>query len=141
MSMKINAGKKRQKGKSRTKQEFVKQADINEIMKRVNHTGMVDHVANGRPIFGDVSLVPDLHTTMNRIRAAEQAFLRLPCEIRARFANKMINLVHFLLDPSKKDEAVELGLLSRPKGEKVEKPKVAEAPKEDTKVAEDKAEG
>lgn len=123
MSMKKNRDVKVPAGKSRTKQEFKKQADINLIMNRIHRTGMVDHLAVGRPIFADVSRVENLHETMNKVKRSEEAFLHLPLHIRARFENKMINLVNFLQDPKNEKEAVELGLLKKPQGSHPREPK------------------
>lgn len=40
-------------GKSLTKSEFKNECDINLIVKRFDKTGLITHVSNMSPIFGD----------------------------------------------------------------------------------------
>lgn len=116
MSIKMKNPGKGPTGKCRTKQEFKKLADVNEVAKRFMQTGFIDHLAAGQPVFADVSRIPDLHQTMCRVRQAEEAFMRLDPSIRRRFDNRMHKMVEFLADPENKDEAIRLGIKKKPEG-------------------------
>lgn len=99
--------------RSRTKQSFAKEADINNIMKRASKTGvLIDpaFVSNRRPYFGDFSDV-DFRVNVDRISQVNQAFMCLPAEVRSRFANDPGLLLDFVADSKNADEARKLGLL------------------------------
>lgn len=60
----------------------------------------------------DLEEAPEsLHDAMQRVREAESAFMRLPAELRRRFADDPGNLWEFLQNPANAQEAVDLGLL------------------------------
>lgn len=101
---------------SKTEQQFAKECDVNEIMRKFMKTGQVTHLAKHQGQFVDVSEIPDLHTAMIQVAAAQQTFDLLPAELRKRFGNSPVNMVEFLQDPSNDDEAVKLGLKVRKPG-------------------------
>ena len=72
------------------------ECDINVIMARYRHTGMIDHVETYRGDYGDFTAVQDFETSMNQIKAAEAMFMSLPADVRKAFDN----------EPSKFIEAV-----------------------------------
>lgn len=98
-------------GESLTKQSFRDEADINVIMKRYAASGDLPgfNAAQGR--YGDFSSVPDYHECLNRVREAEASFMRLPAEIRAKFAHDPGELLAAALDESRWPELEELGLV------------------------------
>lgn len=102
------------KGESLTQQQFTKEADINELVRRF---GIDDQIVPPGALdpryFGDVSDVPDLRTALDRVRNAEAAFMALPAELRLRFNNSAADLWDFVNNPKNDDEAVRLGLLKR----------------------------
>ena len=98
---------------SLTRQEFVQEADINNIMKRYAD-GMPLPSGNRQPIYGDFSEVPDYQKSFDIVSHAQEAFAALPSDLRARFDNDPGKLLQFLSDDSNRDEAVELGLVSKP---------------------------
>lgn len=100
---------------SLTKQEFKDECDINFIMARYEATGVVEHLAAGTPKYGDFTDVPDYHQAMNTVIQAESLFSALPAKVRERFANDPSQMLDFLRDPANRDEAIELGLVDRPK--------------------------
>lgn len=105
-------------GKSRTKQSFKDQCDINIIMARYNKTGDLTHISQAIPQYGDFSNVPDLHGAMNQVRDAQAEFLLFPAKIRDRFGNDPDQLIQFMSNPDNLKEAVELGLVQVQPGEK-----------------------
>lgn len=96
---------------SRTKQSFVAECDINNIIKQFRSTGVVNHIsanaAKGRYL--DLPDELDFQTSLNTVLAAEQAFASLPSKIRTRFENDPRQFLEFLTDPANAEELVALG--------------------------------
>ncbi len=124
----------------RTKQEFRKVCDINEIVKRAMKDGGSALVNKSQLRFADVSSIGDFHSVVQRVRAAEEAFESLPSALRSRFHNDPVELVSFISDSKNRVEAVKLGLVkaSEPEPEPAV-PAVVPPVKED-KVVKPKAE-
>lgn len=98
---------------TRTQESFERECDINEIVRRFGLTGSVPE--NFRmPLSGDFTGVSDFHSAVNAVVAAEQSFMALPAEVRARFSNDPAQLIAFLEDGNNREEAQKLGLVSRP---------------------------
>ena len=86
------------------------ESNINTIVRRFGLTGQLpDQVA--MPRTGDFTNIPDFHTAMNMVRQAEEEFLRVPADIRARFRNDPQEFMQFFEDEANRDEAVKLGLV------------------------------
>lgn len=86
------------------------ECNINTIVKRFGLTGeLPSDVA--MPQSGDFTNIPDFHTAMNIVRASQEEFLRVPADIRERFANDPGKLIAFLDDDKNRDEARKLGFL------------------------------
>jgi len=98
---------------SATQQQFAEEADINTIVRRFGLTG---ELPNGihMPQSGDFTATTDFQTAMNLVRQAEEAFLEIPGEVRARFNHDPAQVIQFLEDPSNRDEAVRLGFIEKP---------------------------
>lgn len=99
---------------SRTKQSFVDECDINKIVARASQTGFIAHANKRVPHYGDYSNVVDFQTAIERVRIAEDQFNALPAKIRSRFKNDPAEFLAFVGDEKNKDEAIELGLFSKP---------------------------
>lgn len=87
-------------------------SDINTIVRRFGLTGELPNDLR-MPQYGDFTDVPDYHEALNFVRRTEQEFLRVPADVRARFANDPQKFVDFFNDPSNQDEAIRLGLAVR----------------------------
>lgn len=98
---------------SLTQQQFAEDADINTIVRRFGLTGQMPETL-AMPVSGDFSDAVDFQTAMGVIRRAEEEFMTVPPEIRARFGNDPGRLISFLDDESNRDEALKLGLLRPP---------------------------
>ena len=94
-------------------QSAKEESDINTIVRRFGLTGELPNDLK-MPQSGDFTDVPDFHTAMNLVRAAQEEFLRVPAEIRARFNNDPQRFMDFVEDDSNRDEARKLGLLADP---------------------------
>ena len=97
---------------SLTRQEFVEESDINNIMKRYA-SGMPIPSGTRQPVFDDFSDVPDYAQAFEIVQRSEEAFAQLPSAVRERFANDPQQLLAFLQDGKNRDEAVKLGLIEK----------------------------
>lgn len=105
---------------SRTQQHFKKDADINNIMRKYQRTGvLVDPsiMRNRKPIYGDFSNLPDYQQLSNQLIEIDRMFMALPSELRARFQNDPKVLVDFVSNPDNEEAARKLGLLQAPASE------------------------
>lgn len=98
---------------SRTKQEFVREADINNIIKRYRVTGLMRQLPL-QPIYGDFTNIPSYQESLNIVIRGQEAFARLPSDLRTRFNNDPSEFLEFMSDPKNEDEIYELGLAKRP---------------------------
>lgn len=91
-------------------QSAEEESNINTIVRRFGLTGELPSDL-AIPQSGDFTNIPDFHTAMNMVRQAQEEFLRVPAEIRARFSNDPQRLMDFVSDANNFDEAKRLGLL------------------------------
>jgi len=99
------------KGPSRTKQSFKDECDINRIMKRWQKTAVLEHVRDGMPSYGDFTNATDYKTAADQVKAANEAFMQMPANVRQRVDNSPAKFLDFIGDPENRSELVELGLL------------------------------
>lgn len=110
---------------SMTQQQFKDEADINNIMARYQKTGvLVDPLTQTtrKPMFDDFSELGDFRDHQQAVIDAQEMFMQLPSQLRARFANDPAELLQWLSRPENKEEAIELGLFSKPSVETPEMP-------------------
>lgn len=103
------------KGVGRTKQSFKAQCDVNNIIKKYDKTGLLAHVNTMKAQYGDFSKVGDFREALDKMAKAEEAFMEMPPKLRKRFRNDPMEMVAFLSDKANKAEAIELGLVEKPK--------------------------
>lgn len=111
--------------RSRTKSEFKNEVNINTIVRRAQVSGVMPS-GNRQPLYGDFSNSEDYTQAQIRIAQANEEFLRLPSDIREKFANNVSNLLEFIQDPENHEQAVELGLIPAPEVKVEEAPQAAE---------------
>ncbi|WNK13452.1 MAG: internal scaffolding protein [Microvirus sp.] len=96
----------------RTKQSFVAECDINNILKQFKATGMLTHVsakaAQGQYI--DLPDDSDFQSALHTVKQGADAFASLPSKLRTRFENDPAKFLEFMADPKNQDEAIALGL-------------------------------
>lgn len=97
--------------RSMTKQSMAAACDVNAIMRKYLSTGVLEHVKERDPLYGDFTDVEDYHASVNRVRAAQETFDGLPASIRDHCDNDPAELVRMALDPERREEMEELGLL------------------------------
>ncbi len=97
-----------------TKQSFADECNVNNIMKRFERTGILDHLNTHRGDYANYVGVEDYKTSLDRIHAANDAFMTIPAAVRAKFDNDAGKFVAFAENPDNLDEMVSLGLANRP---------------------------
>lgn len=106
------------KGTSMTKQEFVDECDINNIMAQYQKTGMVNHVSRFQGRYEDVTGAVPFHEAQNIVLAATDAFMSVPSSVRAEFDNDPGAFLAFVNDPANAEKMRKMGLLKEnPNGE------------------------
>jgi len=100
--------------RSRTKQEFLDECDINKLLARYRDQGVPPRTNPNQPQWGDFNAF-DLQDAMNQVIQAEEAFADLPSHIRARFDHDPVQLLEWVHDPKNAQEAVSLGFLDAAK--------------------------
>ena len=96
---------------SRAVQSAEEESNINTIVRRFGISGKLpDQVA--MPKSGDFSGAPDFHTAMNLVRQAQEEFVRIPADVRARFRNDPQEFMNFFENPDNYTEALKLGLVN-----------------------------
>ena len=93
--------------RSRTKQSFKKDADVNNIMIRYRKTGVVP-TTGAVALYGDFSSQAEFNNVLARITRAQEAFLTLPADVRKRFNNDVAEMLDFVADDANYEEAVKL---------------------------------
>jgi len=100
----------------RTKQSFKDECDVNNIMRKFEKTGLIDHVNNHQGEYGQFIGFDDYHTSLNQIQDAEASFMTIPAKIRAKFDNSAGKFLAFAQNPDNLPKMVEMGLAkARPK--------------------------
>ena len=94
-------------------QHFKDECDVNNILRKYEATGLVTHVANGTPSYGDFSSVLEFQQAQNILIEAQDAFDALPASLRKRFDNDPAVMLEFIENPDNREEAEKLGLLNK----------------------------
>lgn len=98
---------------SLTQQHHAADTDVNLIVKRYMNTGILPQGALA-PLYGDFRESLSFHDAQNKIREAQEAFMLIPAEIRAKFDNDPGKFVEFASEEANRDELVKLKLLDPP---------------------------
>lgn len=96
---------------SMAQQHFKDECDVNNILRKYQSTGLVTHVANGIPSYGDFSSVLEYQQAQNILIEAQDAFEALPASLRKRFNNDPAVMLEFIENPDNREEAEKLGLV------------------------------
>lgn len=105
---------------SRTLQSQAEEADINVLVRRFGVTGEVP-ITKRMPSYGDFTGTNDYRTALEMVMQAEDSFMQVPAEIRARFHNDPGAFADFCENPANLDELRKMGLAAI-----VEEPKKVE---------------
>lgn len=109
-------------GTSMTKQQFVHECDINNIVAKYQKTGAIAHSNQHQPTYGFASSL-DFQESMELVDQAQAMFKSLPSSLRQKFGNDPANYLDFVQNPDNLREMIDLGLAT-------EIPNPAEKPSE-----------
>lgn len=101
-------------GESLTQQHFGKEADVRNIIKKHDRTGIISHVARGVARYGDYSDVNEYREALDIVNASTKSFMELPSDIRKQFHNDPGEFFEFATDPKNQDKMVAFGLAEAP---------------------------
>lgn len=113
------------KGESLTQQHFAKDADVRNIIKQYDRTGLIANVARGVAQYGDYSEVNEYRESLDMVNRANDNFMQLPAEIRQMFGNDAGTFFEFATNPENEQKMIELGLKEAPVVMSKELPKKA----------------
>lgn len=99
---------------SLTRQEFLDECDINQIMANMEANGVISHVNRAEPMFLDWTKVPDLRGSLDAMRQASASFYSLDAKIRREFDNSPEAFVEFAQDPVNLEQMRKWGLAPLP---------------------------
>ena len=94
-----------------TQQQYKKQQDIKEIVKKYNATGLLNKNIMAEPMFDDVSEIGDFQDAQAKIIHAQSLFDQLPSIVKDKFDHNPAKLLDYLNKSENKQEAIELGLV------------------------------
>jgi len=106
---------------SLAQQNFKDESDINYIVRQFGLTGELPGQTIS-PQYGDFTGVLDYHSAVNAVLAAQDEFMELPAQMRARFDNDPAKLIDFLGNEENRQEAIKLGLVANTISETSETP-------------------
>lgn len=106
---------------SRTKQNLIADADINQLIKRHGLTHVQTNMASLESVYGQITS-HDLQQSMEKIMQAEEAFMEVPSDIRKQFNNDAGEFIDFATNPDNKEKLIEMGLAPTPPQQIPDKP-------------------
>ena len=95
---------------SLTHQSFKENCDINNILKKYESTGLVEHLNNHNGNYGNFLDAPSYQEALNHVINTEHMFNSVPANIRAKFNNDPAQFLEFVQNPDNKEELISLGL-------------------------------
>lgn len=101
-------------GESLTQQHFAHDADVRNIIKQYDKTGLIANVNRGVARYGDYSKVNEYRESLDLVIAANESFMELPSDIREMFGNDAGEFFEFATNPENDSKMVELGLKEAP---------------------------
>ncbi len=94
----------------RAKQSMRDECDVNMIMAKFTKTGLISHLADGIPLFADVSEMGSYREAIENVRGVERYFAGLPAEVRSRFDNDTVQFMEYLETGSTVEDLEALGM-------------------------------
>lgn len=97
---------------SRTKQSFIPECDINNIVKSYRLTGQINHMRSNaaQGVYEDLPDPLDFQQSLNIMQEARDSFDSLPAQVRKRFDYDPGQFLAFMSDPKNQDEIIKMGL-------------------------------
>jgi len=115
-------------GESLTQQSHAAAADVRNIIKQYDRTGLIANVNKGIAQYGDYSEINEYAEALNMVREANEAFAEIPSHIREQFNNNAGLFFEFATNPKNKEEMIKMGLAEAPETVREEPAKSETAP-------------
>lgn len=96
---------------SRTKQSFKAECDIQNILRKFQRTGVIEHARRFSGEFGHAPAV-DFKTAMDIVAAGKSKWEELPTTLKQRFGSAE-SFLEFFQDEANRSEAEKLGLVEK----------------------------
>ncbi|AXH76220.1 MAG: internal scaffolding protein [Microviridae sp.] len=101
-------------GDSLTQQSHAAAADVRNIIKQYDRTGLIANVNKGIAQYGDYSEINEYAEALNMVRSANESFAEIPSHIREQFNNNAGLFFEFATDPKNSEEMIQMGLATAP---------------------------
>lgn len=92
-----------------TKQALKDDADVNNIIRKYEKTGILQNANNFEAQYGDFDST-DFNEAMNIVAEATSLFEQVPSDIRAKFKNDPGAFIDYATDPVNNEQMVKWGL-------------------------------
>ena len=123
-------------GESLTQQSHASAADVRNIIKQYDRTGLIANVNKGIAQYGDYSEINEYAEALNMVSEANESFATLPSHIREQFNNNAGLFFEFATNPKNKEEMIQMGLAKAPDSVVEVTPKSEPAPPTSQEIAE-----
>ena len=101
-------------GDSLTQQSHATAADVRNIIKQYDRTGLIANVNKGIAQYGDYSEINEFSEAQQIVAKAKESFAELPSQIREQFSNNAGLFFEFATNPKNKEEMIRMGLAKAP---------------------------
>ena len=101
-------------GDSLTQQSHAAAADVRNIIKQYDRTGLIANVNKGIAQYGDYSEINEYAEALNMVREANESFATIPSHIREQFNNNPGLFFEFATNPKNSEEMIKMGLKKAP---------------------------
>lgn len=96
-------------GESMCQESDAKQADIHNIMRQFERTGVLNHSAQHEGTYGDFMNLPEFTDAQIQIAEAASMFETVPATIRAKHNNNPAQFVDWMMNPDNREAMIEQG--------------------------------
>jgi len=119
---------------SMTEQSHKDACDIHNILKKSEKTGILEHVNNAAPYYGEMPTGQEFHNHMNIIARAETMFETVPSKLRQRFENDPAKFLDYISDQKNYqdmfDQGIDVSHLTKPEPKTAPKTQVENSTEE-----------
>ena len=97
---------------SKTKQSFLKELDVNNIIKSYQKTGILKKANDFEALYGEFDEF-DLRESIDKVHKAKELFLEIPAKIRAQFDHDAGAFIDYATNPDNQEQMVTWGLATK----------------------------
>jgi len=101
-------------GESLTQQSHAEAADVRNVIKQYDRTGLIANVNKGIAQYGDYSEINEYAEALNVVIQANISFAEIPSHIREQFGNDAGLFFEFATNPKNKEKMIQMGLAEAP---------------------------